>query len=266
MKAILKSKLFTMLAALLMAFCCVLGVIALGNKKTAHAEEAVVTPTVEIVSNNLSYSESIYILYAVNSDGFDRNEYQVKMLFWEESQDEYVLGTEKYVALAQGSANVKGNSSLIFYSDGIAAKEMTTDIFARPYVEIDGEEYYGDVMKFSVLEYVYTMEEKGGLSEDQQNMFDAMLEYGAAAQILFGYKTDRLANDEFYTVNVENGTLADGFTFGRFSYGETASLKAAETDESGNPFLFWQDIKGNVVSENAICDVMVTGDATYTAV
>ena len=163
MKAIFKSKLFVLISAFIMAICCVLGANALTTPQTANAETATQsTPTLTIESNNVSYADSVYILYAVSNDGFDRNQNEIKMLFWEDVQEAYVVGTEKYAVTSSGTAKVKGKSCLIFYSDGLAAKEMTEDIYARAYVEIDGVAYYSETMKFSILEYVYTQKEKGG--------------------------------------------------------------------------------------------------------
>ena len=169
------------------------------------------TPSITIESKNLSYSDSIYILYAVSNEGFDRSQSEIQMLFWNEPQDEYILGTQDYVASTEGDKTVNGKDCLIFYSDGIAAKEMTDDVYARAYATVDGVTYYSEVAKFSVLEYVYQMREKGGLSDKMETLFTAMLNYGAAAQVVLDYNTDRPANATYYKVSAENGALTDKY-------------------------------------------------------
>lgn len=255
MKRIFKSKAFMLFSALVICFCCFLGAKLRVNKDFVKADD-VENPTVTIEANNLSYADSIYILYAVSNDGFDRLAYKIKMLVWEEAQEEYVLGTETYVVNSNQSTNVKGKNCLIFYSDGLAAKEMTKDIYARAYVEIDGETYYSDLSKFSVLEYVYTMRESGNLTDKQQKLFDNMLNYGAAAQEIFGWEIDRLANDTYYKINVINGILPDGFACGRYKKGDVITLKANAVP-SGEEFLCWKDKDGNIVGESEEIEIAV---------
>jgi len=208
-----KSKLVTGLAAVV-CVCCVGGVSAqyaatsfdvspVGAETSAVQSE---TPAVYIESKNVSYSDSLYILYAVSHEGFDSEQNAIKMLFWNEPQTDYTVEnavgvTTKYVE------TVNGKECEVFYSEGIAAKEMTDVIYCRAYVELEGEIYYSDVEKYSVMDYVYTMREEGNLSGEQQETFTAMLDYGAAAQKLFAYNTDRLANANFYKVSVEGGVL-----------------------------------------------------------
>ena len=269
MKAILKSKLFMLLASFLMVLCCVFGVSALKAKGKTHVAVGQTTPvenpTLTIESNNVSYSDSIYILYAVSNTGFDRDVYQIKMLFWEEVQDEYVVGTEKYAVTSESKATVKGKPCLIFYSNGLAAKQMTMDIYARPYVEINGEAYYGDVMKFSVLEYVYTMKENGGLTTNQQNLFNSMLNYGASAQYQFGYNVDRIANGDYYSITIVNGKLPDGFAHGRYKNKEKIKVKAEKAPD-GMKFSHWEDEKGIIISYDEHITIVLEGNKTYIAV
>ena len=140
MKTILKNKVLVLLSAFIMLFCGVIGtsLFKKDNSIQAIADKPTSTPTLTIESNNVSYADSIYILYAVSNDGFDRAQNEIKMLFWEEVQEDYVVGTELYSTTDEGSKKVKGKDCLIFYSEGLAAKEMTTDIYSRAYVEIDG--------------------------------------------------------------------------------------------------------------------------------
>ena len=64
----------------------------------------------------------------------------------------------------------------------MAAKDINDDIYARACATINGVTYYSDVVEYSVEKYVESMREKGNLTEAQETLFAAMLEYGAAAQ------------------------------------------------------------------------------------
>ena len=140
------------------------------NNKQVKATETTTTPSVEILKNNVSYSDSIYILYAVACEGFETNECEVSLLFWESSQESYLKGTEVYVSSARGKVTIDGKKCLTFYSKGLAAKNMTDDLIAIAYVVVDGVEYYSEPMKFSVLEYVYKMKDSGTLNPHQQRL------------------------------------------------------------------------------------------------
>ena len=265
MKTLFKNKLFVLLSAVIMLFCGIFGVKLLTPSNNANADEPG-SPTLTIQSNNLSYADSFYILYAVSNDGFDRNEHTIKLLFWNELQDDYLLGTEKYAVTSNQTTTLNGKSCLVFYSNGIAAKEMTDNLYARACVEIDGDIYYSAPTKFSVLEYVYTMRARDNVTEKQSRMYNAILNFGAAAQELFDYNTNRLATSTYYAISVENGTLADGFTFGRFTDGENILLRANPTNEQGNAFLRWKDKDGNTCSNDPTFTTTITQENTYTAV
>ena len=263
MRMKMKNKLLAILFASLFAVCALLGVSLINRNEKATAATAEVT--LKIQSNNLSYADSVYLLYAVSGEGVDYTVDTVKMLFWESAkptQEEYLLGTESYAAENSGRATVGGKDCLVFYSKGIAAKEMTDEIYARAYVEVGGVGYYSELKKCSVLEYVYGMREKGGLTSAQTKAFDAMLAYGAAMQTLLGYHTDRLATATYYQISVVNGTLFDGTTAGRYLLNEKVTLTPSPAPE-GKKFVGWVDGLGDSVEGN---EITVTESQTYTAV
>ena len=172
-------------------------------------------PSIDIYKKNVSYSSETYIMYAVNNKNFDAETNKIKMLFWEDIQEEYTKGTESYEVETSGTATIGEVLCYIFSSKGIAPKELTDDIYARAYTEIDGEIIYSDVIKYSVLEYYYEMKESGSLTTNLSNLLDGLINYGALAQINFNYNTSRLANSTYYKVSVINGALQDGFASGR---------------------------------------------------
>ncbi len=221
--------------------------------------------SIEIVSKNLSYADSVYILYAVSWSGFDESQNEVKMLFWNESQTEYTEETAENVKRAEYTTTLGEKECIVFYSDGIAAKGMADTIYCCAYTEIDGKVYYSEAEKFGVLDYVYTMQAERELTEAQTAVFADMLDYGASAQKLFGYNTDRLANATYYTVTVENGVLEDGFAWGRYALNATDTL-TANAPADGYAFVGWVDETGATVAETETVSVSVTANKTYTAV
>lgn len=218
-----------------------------------------------IESNNLSYSDTTYILYAVSNVGFDRSQFPVSLLFWDQPQNEYVLGTENYSKTESRSVELGGKDCGVFYSKGFAAKHLVDTIYARACVQIGGQIFYSNVTKFGVVEYVYTMREKGGLSDDQQNMMTMMLEYGSVAQRLFDYKTSTPANAPFYKISVRDGVLSDGFDWGRYAMNEEITLNANPAPEDCK-FSHWINSLGVMVGSEPSLTVSVTRADTFTAV
>ena len=263
-----KNKLLIACAAAMCLSCVAFSGDILSTSATANetaANTTVENPSLEIVAKNLSYSDSTYILYAVANEGFDRTVYDINLLFWTKTQDDYTIGTEEYAVTSNTKTMVNGVDCLVFYSQGLAAKEMTTDLYTRACVEIDNVVYYSEPVKYSVLEYVHSQKEKGGLTETRLNLFHAMLTYGAAAQENFEWALDRLANDVYYKIDVVNGTLPDGFARGRYQENDKVTLTANAAEE-GFVFSHWVDETGAIVSENESFEIIVTAAKTYTAV
>lgn len=112
----------------------------------------------------------------------DENAY---MLFTQEGKEPVK------VSVADGIARkVKGNTAYVFTYE-VAAKEMT-DIITAQF-------FYGDTC---TEEYTYSVKtyadnQRTNLSENESlmNLLDAMLRYGAAAQLQFNYNIDRPADE-----------------------------------------------------------------------
>ena len=224
-------------------------------------------PELRIVSQNVSYSSEVYLLYGVSFSGFDASKYPIKMLFWKSAQTDWTKGSESYVKDIAGTYESSGKERKVFYSDGIAAKEMTDDVYCRAYVEIDEEIYYSNIKRYSVIEYVYDRMASGNTDANQSALYSAMLNYGSAAQVNFGYSTERLANAEYKRIKVSGGTLDGYFTKGVYLTGDTVSLTADATNINGKPFLCWKDSLGNKVSDAAAFNITVGDfDEEYIAV
>ncbi len=192
-------------------------------------------PALKIEAANLSFVDSISILYAVSGENVDMTD--VKLLVWTEpktSADEYSKGTEAYMLESTRIENVGGKSCKVFDYDKLAAKNMTDAVYARAYVEVGGTAYYSNLSKYSVIRYAHNKLGYTGTATDNEllkNTLNSMLSYGAAAQIFADYKTDRLATDRFYRVTVEGGALADGTSDGFYKEGEKVAIIGAENHE-----------------------------------
>lgn len=244
--------------ALAVIFTAALPIVSLASEE----ENA---PSLTIHSNNVSYSDSLHLAYAVSCENFDMEQYDINMLFWTSPVSSYTLGTQDYTKAAASVYDVNGVKSTVIYSAGIAAKDIPDVIYSRAYADVDGVVVYSDVIKYSVLHYVYERLDGGSSSSDQISLYNALLDYGAAAQRVLEHDTKRLANDDFYEINVSGGTLSDGFTHGLYVEGETITLTCLIPE--GQIFSHWEDENGNVVGTDQNLRFQISaGDKTYSPV
>ena len=261
MKKSLKRILIIAVAVLMICAAVVVAIVAsdVANQNSADVE-------LKIYGANLSFSDSVYIKYAIDYKNVDIDD--IAMLIWTEPQTEYVKGTEKAV-LSNGYVDPEVGDYVIFDYKELAAKQMTDVVYARAYVKVGNTEYYSAPKKYSILQYAYNMMGKTSSPSSDEKLIALladMLNYGALAQKYTNYKTDTLATDEFVQVKLLGGTFEDGFNHGLYKVGTSLTITAPTSDED---FIFagWRNSAGEIVSSNASYTV-VAGETNelYTAV
>ncbi len=256
-----KKMLLPILAVLFILMGITVAAFATGTETTPVEEGSL-----DVYKCNLSFRSNVCIKYAIPT-----TDTSVRLLIWRAPQTEYTYGTQAAVLATVGSETVDEIPCLIYDYTELAAKEMTAVVYARAFRDNgDGGYEYGDVKKYSILQYAYNkLGYTGTASTDEElkQMLRDMLVYGASAQKYFDWELDRLATADFYQVVVEGGVLADGCTDGLYLPGESVTLIAPATNESGRSFLHWVNSAGETVGETATyaLSVPVTHD-TYTAV
>lgn len=230
----------------------------------AEAAENTEEPQITLVGANVSLKDSVNIVYAAAVKGYDYTKYKTKLLVWKTPQAEYTKKNCDVVVDSSYHDTIASYSCDMFYY-GMPAKNIVDQLYVRAYVEIDGKEYYSGTTKYSLLEYLYDQLAKSGLTEYQKRMYEAVLKYGGRAQDLFDYLRNRRADDTFYSIHVENGTFADGFTRGMFLENEEVVMKANAAPE-GKKFAYWQDMNGVILGYDEVLTVKATSANTYTAV
>lgn len=170
------------------------------------SEEAAASNALKVIAHTLALKENVYVKYAVPvCDG------KLKMLFWTEAQADYVYGTQTCEAEPAYTDTVNGRLCSIFQYTAFSDKQMTDVLYARAYVEKDGVCTYGDVDKYSILDYAYNMRQSERADAQLNGTLTALLNRGADAQTAAGYKTDDLANEPHSRVHAVDSVLADGF-------------------------------------------------------
>ena len=167
-------------------------------------------PEVKIRSASLSLEDNVYIWCDMSLENVDRNTDAYGMIFWESEQAagaytyknaQNSLGTQiRDKAAGTWSHDDKLNCDVVTYTYKISAKEMADIVYAQGYAKVNGTYYYSEVVPYSAVTYASRQmelisDEPGAEEEAFQALLRSMLEYGAAAQIYFGYHTDHLANE-----------------------------------------------------------------------
>lgn len=199
-------------------------------------EQEETTNPLNIIAHTLALKENTYVKYAVPA-----GESTVKMLFWTEAQDDYSYGTQTCEAEAAYAYTVNGVLCNIFQFTAFADKQMTDVLYARAYTEEDGEYTYGDVDKYSILDYAYNMRQDENADEELDSTLTALLDKGAAAQKAENYKTDDLANEPHSKIHTVDSVLADGFR--DMLHPDSKEITEAETYLlfSGNITLYFEN-------------------------
>ena len=223
------------------------------------------TPAVgslKIQNFSLSLENNVFMNFKVSSENVT-NVSDIKILAWNEAPAEYKKGTE---ALCLDSMGTEGGTGYEFfqYTD-LAAKDMTKTVYVCAYLNADGVEIYSNPAKFSIAMYAYLKKNAASPDEDLVKMLDAMLAYGAAAQVYFDHNTDFYANATMYQIDVVNGTLEDGFAKGWYQQNGSFTL-TANAPESGYRFSHWENSAGENVGDTETLTLEATATEKYTAV
>ena len=159
---------------------------------------------VKIAYANLNYSDKINMKFAVPVYADLPEGAKVELILWdcyedgvafrysEAIADENNAASAILLAPEADKATIGGKEHLVFIYDALTPEKMTDVVYLRPVITLaDGKLVYGDVINYSILEYVVTA--KGGFEgtpaiEDQEHLavLDAMLDFGALAQTYLG--------------------------------------------------------------------------------
>ena len=106
---------------------------------------------------------------------------------------------------------IYNGSEFMVHTNGIPAKKMGDTVYFKIYAKLaDGTYIYSDVFGYSAVKYAKDCL-SGDYSDSLKSLMVAMLNYGAAAQEYFGYKTNTLMNDG---LSDAQKALADSYNAG----------------------------------------------------
>lgn len=219
-------------------------------------------PSVEIFKKNVSYDDSLQLVYAVEANNAEG--YQVKVLFSDEAftaPAALSAGGYDYAKSPSSSITLSSVTYPVAFSNGVNAKEMRKPVYAIP-VLVDGDAVVasGEMVEYSL--YTYAMERfDGSATEEQLTLYTALLDYGAAVQAVLedqeGIDTYGWA-DAYYIVPVTKTAWVKGEKKTETSKLEfrPSDYKVIDASESfnGKTFMSFTDEAGEVLIDDLYYD------------
>ena len=170
-----------------------------------YSVEEVPEIIVNITGKSLLLKDIVQVKYFVGFDPAIKSSITASGLYiWDNEADANALNFANAIwhnTEARDEGTYQGNAEYSFRSDGIPAKEMADLQYVVGYIVVDGNTYYTSVEAYSPKTWC----ENKKNDPAEKNIAAALMNYGAAAQIYFGYKTDDLMNEGFdsYTFNTD---------------------------------------------------------------
>ena len=248
--------------SLLLAVTLLISAFAVSTVSAAESDEA----SVEIVSKNVYYGETLKFMFAVKARGVASTDTVAVKLY-------SANGNEIETVSSYRTETVNGESCYVFTSAyGVPEQNIDTEIYAKAVV-MNGSAVKAEsaLMGYSILEYLYerltVSKDNGKVTEDQAALYAGLVEYAGLAEKVLTNKTEdeRVANYSY--IRVMNGTLngEDGVIAKRGSV--VSGFKHAIA--SPKYTVVWQidkfDKSGNYIDSDILTDVeLQTGGYTVT--
>jgi hypothetical protein len=149
----------------------------------------VINGTVDLKGASLSFEDEILTNLYYTVSGIEATE--MGLLTWSSEPANGTIDNAENIFVGAVYEETKGY--YMVQTDGIAAKNLGDDIYMCVYAKTENGIVYSDVTKYSPKQYALSRLENSK-NENMKALCVAMLNYGAAAQEYFGYKTEDLMN------------------------------------------------------------------------
>ena len=161
-----------------------------GKCTTCGQAKPVVKPTLGIYSVGLSLKdEVIYNVYFTVTDTSDVVE--MGLLGFNTQNENGTISNADYVTPGYTTSG----QYYVAHSNGIPAKNLGDDYYYMAYAKLsDGTYAYSPMKSYNAVKYANTILGNASSNAKLKAVVVAMLNYGAAAQVQFDYKTDALMN------------------------------------------------------------------------
>ncbi|MBR3805912.1 MAG: hypothetical protein IKJ13_03650 [Clostridia bacterium] len=213
----------------ILSLAFIIAVLAIGFCFAASAAEETSELSVSIIKKNVSYSDYVKVLFAVDDTYAGGGE--VELLYYFEDPTVNQNAEEKVGAVYhKGYTDDSGNNYPAFYSASFPAKEIHCQVYARAHIV--GTDIYSDVVRYSVVEYLLERLYVDDVTGDQKDLYNDLLSYGASAQKVLINGNSNPADDitkfitDYVLVGIENGTLDGKYDQGIYFVDDTVYPQA----------------------------------------
>ena len=158
--------------------------------------EAVTVPTLTLKAPTLEFKDIITVNAFYTAENIDGVQ-EMGMITYSTEVETWSVDTAEHVIPGATYDPVSGR----YYScsQGIYAKYLTDTIYLAVYAKLANSTYvYSELKPYSAVQYA-TNQLKNSTDVGLKQLVAAMLNYGAQAQLYFGYKTGSLANASMTT-------------------------------------------------------------------
>ena len=151
--------------------------------------------SVSLIGVSLSMDEEVYYNLYFSTANLDAATEDMGLILWDEQPEDPTLSGGGTVL--EGAVYDSENDRYMVRTAGIAAKNLGDTKYMVVYAKCaDGTCAYSEVLPYSAKTYCLSRVENS-TDENMKALCVAMMNYGAAAQQYFGYKTDDLMNAAF---------------------------------------------------------------------
>lgn len=290
------TKIIAVVASVVFVICASVAITVMAD---SEVEAPVYTHDVGIYSMNVSYKAQTELAFCVQDDGVaseGAESREVFLLFFNSNPDQNgdLSGEELYRSAAYrksstGTATVGDVKGLLFYSNGILAKDLGKDVYVCPVVverfadsttytrgytrrATDGLKPAYSARACSVVTYAkQQIESRDYFEKGELELYSNILLYAAAISNKEGGAAT--ATPWLIVNGGAVGAAAESATQTRIdasAYGENDTvLIRANAEQNGEYFLYWKDVFGNIVSKDRAFDAPARNDiglAIYTSV
>lgn len=238
------------IVTLVLSFALILG-LAIGI--SASADEN--APSLKIISKNLSYGGTISIAFAVDAQNVGDS--AVSLLVYDSEPKTETEAPKYTVSESLKNQNVHGVNAQVFFTQGIAVKDMPDVIYVRAAVTVNGTTTYSELERYSVAEYAYDVQYRSELGEDFVEIGKYLIALGGKIQTVLPHDKDNKPSDFLYAA-VDEGTLDGKYNSGLYKEGDKVTLKYVGTDT----FIGW-DVK-YIDAAGKVTTALVADNTTIT--